>query len=55
MTTVKYKISEGSIPADSNPDYVSNVDLVTDVNGEAYELFLYNAWGESLQGKVPKL
>jgi RHS repeat-associated protein len=31
-----------------HPDYVSNVDLVTDVNGEAYELFLYNAWGESL-------
>jgi RHS repeat-associated protein len=31
-----------------HPDYVSNVDLVTDVNGEAFELFLYNAWGESL-------
>ena len=31
-----------------HPDYVSNVDLVTDRTGEAYELFLYNAWGESL-------
>ena len=31
-----------------HPDYVSNVDLVTDVNGEAYEQFLYNAWGECL-------
>ncbi len=31
-----------------HPDYVSNVDMVTDRSGEAYELFLYNAWGESL-------
>ena len=31
-----------------HPDYVSNVDMVTDKSGEAYELFLYNAWGESL-------
>ena len=25
-----------------HPDYVSNVDLVTDISGQAYELFLYN-------------
>ena len=31
-----------------HPDYVSNVDMITDKSGEAYELFLYNAWGESL-------
>lgn len=29
-------------------DYIGNVDLVTDLNGEAYELFLYNPWGENL-------
>ncbi len=31
-----------------HPDYIGNVDLVTDLNGEAYELFLYNPWGENL-------
>jgi RHS repeat-associated protein len=31
-----------------HPDYVSNVDLVTDMTGASYELFLYNAWGENL-------
>lgn len=31
-----------------HPDYVGNVDLVTDLNGEAYEFYLYNPWGESL-------
>ena len=31
-----------------HPDYVGNVDLVTDLNQEAYEFYLYNPWGESL-------
>ena len=31
-----------------HPDYIQNVDLVTDLDGEAYELFLYNPWGEQL-------
>jgi RHS repeat-associated protein len=31
-----------------HPDYIGNVDLVTDLSGEAYELFLYNPWGENL-------
>jgi RHS repeat-associated protein len=31
-----------------HPDYIQNVDLVTDLDGEAYELFLYNPWGEEL-------
>ena len=31
-----------------HPDYVGNVDLVTDVNQQAHEMFLYNPWGESL-------
>ena len=31
-----------------HPDYIGNVDLVTDRNGEAFELFLYNAWGENM-------
>ncbi len=31
-----------------HPDYIGNVDLVTDNSGEAYEFFLYNPWGESL-------
>ena len=31
-----------------HPDYIGNVDLVTDMSGEAYEFFLYNPWGENL-------
>jgi RHS repeat-associated protein len=31
-----------------HPDYIQNVDLITDLDGEAYELFLYNPWGEQL-------
>ena len=31
-----------------HPDYVGNVDLVTDLNQEACEFYLYNPWGESL-------
>ena len=31
-----------------HPDYIGNVDLVSDNSGEAYEFFLYNPWGESL-------
>ena len=31
-----------------HPDYIQNVDLVTDLDGQAYELFLYNPWGEQL-------
>ena len=31
-----------------HPDYIQNVDLITDLDGEAYELFLYNSWGEQL-------
>jgi RHS repeat-associated protein len=31
-----------------HPDYIQNVDLITDIDGAAYELFLYNPWGEQL-------
>jgi RHS repeat-associated protein len=31
-----------------HPDYIGNVDLVSDNSGEAYEFFLYSPWGESL-------
>lgn len=31
-----------------HPDYIGNVDLVSDMSGEAYEFFLYNPWGENL-------
>jgi len=31
-----------------HPDYIGNVDLVTDMSGQAYEFFLYNPWGENL-------
>jgi RHS repeat-associated protein len=31
-----------------HPDYIGNVDLVSDNSGEAYEFFLYNPWGENL-------
>ena len=31
-----------------HPDYVGNVDLVTDANQQAHEMSLYNPWGESL-------
>src|SRR5690606_11687676 len=31
-----------------HPDYLGNVELITDNNGEVYEFFFYNPWGESL-------
>ena len=31
-----------------HPDYIGNVDLISDNSGETYEFFLYNPWGESL-------
>lgn len=31
-----------------HPNYLGNVDLVTDVDGEAHQFFLYTAWGESM-------
>jgi RHS repeat-associated protein len=31
-----------------HPDYIGNVDLVSDNSGEAYEFFLYSPWGENL-------
>ncbi len=31
-----------------HPDHIQNVDLITDIDGAAYELFLYNPWGEQL-------
>jgi RHS repeat-associated protein len=31
-----------------HPDYIGNVDLVSDNSGEAYEFFLYSPWGDSL-------
>ena len=31
-----------------HPDYLGNVDLVTDIDGNAYEFFMYNPWGEQM-------
>ena len=50
----------GSLPTENNtenntrilfwyhPDYLGNVDLITDRDGRAHEFFLYNPWGEEL-------
>ena len=29
-------------------NYLGNVDLVTNIKGEAHQFFLYTAWGESM-------
>jgi RHS repeat-associated protein len=31
-----------------NPDYLGNVDLVTEIDGYAHEFFMYNPWGEEM-------
>jgi len=31
-----------------HPNYLGNVDLVTSINGEVHQFFLYTAWGESM-------
>jgi RHS repeat-associated protein len=31
-----------------HPDYLGNVDLVTEIDGFAHEFFIYNPWGEEM-------
>jgi RHS repeat-associated protein len=31
-----------------HPDYLGNVDLVTEIDGYAHEFFMYNPWGEEM-------
>ena len=31
-----------------HPDYLGNVDLVTERDGKTYEFFTYNPWGEEM-------
>ena len=31
-----------------HPDYIGNVDMITDQTGFVYQFFMYNAWGENL-------
>ena len=46
--TTSYKTTTARVIYWYHPDYIGNVDLVSDNSGEAYEFFLYNPWGESL-------
>ncbi|MGA0818906.1 MAG: hypothetical protein ACO3PE_08245, partial [Schleiferiaceae bacterium] len=38
--------SSGRILFWYHPDYLGNVDLVTEIDGFAHEFFIYNPWGE---------
>lgn len=38
-----------------HPDYIGNVDLVTDLNAVAYEFFLYNPWGRACTSGIQDL
>jgi len=42
------KTTSGRVIYWYHPDYIGNVDLVSDYSGEVYEFFLYNPWGENL-------
>jgi RHS repeat-associated protein len=46
--TTSYKTTTARVIYWYHPDYIGNVDLVSDNSGEAYEFFLYSPWGESL-------
>ena len=47
-TTTSNKTTSARVLYWYHPDYIGNVDLVSDYSGEAYEFFLYNPWGENL-------
>ena len=40
--------SSGRILFWYHPDYLGNVDLVTEIDGFAHEFFIYNPWGEEM-------
>lgn len=46
--TTSYNTTTARVIYWYHPDYIGNVDLVSDNSGEAYEFFLYSPWGENL-------